>query len=42
MAWRLMSPKTPGKHRAVPAAEVGKLLHEHGPGAEMEMAAMEK
>lgn len=30
------------EHWAVPTAQVGRLLHEHGLGAEMSMAAMEK
>lgn len=42
MTWSLMPLKDPYEHWAVPRAEVGRLLHGHGLGAEMSMAAMEK
>lgn len=42
MTWSLMPLKDPYEHWAVPTAEVGRLLHGHGLGAEMSMAAMEK
>lgn len=42
MAWSLTSLQNPYEHWAVPTAEVGRLLHEHGLGAEMSMATMEK